>query len=684
MSILQILNFAILGLTSGAIYVGIAGGLLTVYRSSGIVNFAQGAMAVWGAYVYEALKNTGKLVLPVGTIPVGSTTVPTALAVAAGIACAALLGLVIQLLVFRPMRNAPVLGQVVASVAVMIALEALIELRFSANQITAPPILPSGSWTAGTLTIGQADIGVLVIAIVLMTALWAFFKYTTLGIACRASAANPRAVSLMGFSPDRLSAWSWTIGTALSGFLVMLAAPATGLEPGSYTLYVVPALAVLLLARLTSILVTTIAGFALGAFQGIITLLSAQSWWPGWGQNGLQDAVPFVIIIVILLVSGKRLPSRGSLGTASLPPVRIPRLSWRQLAVALAIGAAALLATSGTDRFGVISSMALALIALSYVLISGYLGQISLAQIAFAGVAGFALSKVTTYWGWPFPLSLLFSALAAALVGMIVAVPAFRIRGAQLAVVTVAASVVIQNFVFGNPSFTPVAGLFVPPPKIGGLNLSVRSGSDIATLKFGFTVLVVLFAVGVAYVALVSGETGRALLAVRANERAAASAGLNVSRVKLIAFGLAGFIAGAGGCLIGYSRGELSFASFSVFVGMEVLAVAYLGGITSLTGALVAGALGPLGILYVFLNSYIDFGKYYQLVAGLGLVLTAVLNPEGIAGKTRSDAERLWRRWQARRAPAIAVSAAGAGPPAAPGDRRSPAAVPGRAGAEDE
>src|SRR5262249_15899177 len=163
---------------------------------------------------------------------------------------------------------------------------------------------PSGTWHLGDLSLGQTDILVLVITVVLMTALWAFFRYTTLGIACRASAANPRAVSLMGFSPDRLSAYSWTIGAALTGFLVMLAAPATGLEPDSYTLYVVPALAVLLLARLTSILVTTIAGFALGAFQGVITLLSSQTWWPAWGQNGLDDAVPFVVIIVILLVSG--------------------------------------------------------------------------------------------------------------------------------------------------------------------------------------------------------------------------------------------------------------------------------------------------------------------------------------------------------------------------------------------
>jgi branched-chain amino acid transport system permease protein len=663
MSILEIVQFAILGLASGAIYVGIAGGLLTVYRSSGVLNFAQGVMAAWGAYVYEALKTTGTLVFPIGSVSLGGTTAPTAGAILISVACAALLGLLVQVLVFRPMRNAPVLGQVVASVAVMITIEALIAIRFTANQITMPSILPSGSFHVGTLPIGETQVSVTVIAVVLMTLLWAFFKYTTVGIACRASASNQRAVSLAGFSPNRLSAYCWTIGTALSGFLVMLAAPVTGLQAQSYALYVVPALAVLLLGRLTSIPVTTIAGFALGMFQAVITLLSTQTWWPSWGQNGLEDAVPFVIIIVILLASGKRLPSRGSLNTASLPKVTIPKLTATRLAVGLVIGAAALLLTSGIYRFGVISSMALVLIALSFVMISGYLGQISLAQIAFAGVAGFVLSKITTIWHVPFPFSLLISALVAALVGMAVGIPAFRIRGAQLAVVTVAAGVVIQNFVFGNPSFTPVAGLFVPGPSLDGLDLSVRSGDDVATLNFGFTVLIVLFVISVGYMLLARGETGRAMLAVRSNERAAAAAGLNVRQVKLIAFGLAGFVAGVGGCLIGYSQGELSVTSFAVFVGLDMLAVAYLGGITSLTGAVWAGILGPLGIVYVFLNAHIHFGQYYQLVAGLGLIMTAILNPEGIAGKSQSDFERLRARWARRSAsvPASAVALAGGG-----------------------
>jgi branched-chain amino acid transport system permease protein len=128
------------------------------------------------------------------------------------------------------------------------------------------------------------------------------------------------------------------------------------------------------------------------------------------------------------------------------------------------------------------------------------------------------------------------------------------------------------------------------------------------------------------------------MLAVRCNERAAAAAGIDVASTKLLAFGFSAFLAGLGGTLIGYSRGQLSAESFTVFVGLGFLAFAYLGGVTSVGGALVAGTLAPLGIGYVVLDQVVSLGQYYTLVAGLGLVLVAMLNPAGIAGQARANA----------------------------------------------
>jgi branched-chain amino acid transport system permease protein len=632
--------FAVLGLSAGAIYVGLGAGLLTVYRATGIINFAQGAIAMWGAYVYVNLRATGNLVFPVGSVHLGSH-VPLAVDVLLGVVFAILAGLLGHLLVFRAMRSAPALARVVASVALMLSFQALATLRFSGNQVNVPSVLPAWTVKVGTYALPDSDLIVAGIAIAAAVLLWWWFRATNLGTATRAAAMNPRGASLLGYSPSSISAIAWSVAAALSGFMVMLASTATGLNPTTYTLDVVPALAVLLLARLSSLALVTISGLALGVFQAVTTYLMSQPWWPTWAQSGVQDAIPFVIIVIVLFAFGGRIVSRGSLDSASLPSVRLPRLTMKGLTSALVVGAVALIVTHGTYRFGVETSMMLAIVALSYVIITGYIGQISLAQISFAGAAGFALSKFTTTWHVPFPFSVLLSAAVATALGLLMAIPAFRIRGAQLAIVTIAAAVAIQEFVFSNPSLTSVSGNPIGTPTFLGLDLSVRNGADISTLSFGFLVLVIAALVALLYVVLARGQTGRAFLAVRSNERAAAAAGLNVSAVKLVAFGLSAFIAGIAGCLIGFSRGQLSADSFTVFVGLDMLAVAYLGGITSLSGAVLAGILGPLGILYVVLNSSFNLGQYYQLVAGLGLLLTAILNQEGIAGEMHRNWERL-------------------------------------------
>jgi branched-chain amino acid transport system permease protein len=131
------------------------------------------------------------------------------------------------------------------------------------------------------------------------------------------------------------------------------------------------------------------------------------------------------------------------------------------------------------------------------------------------------------------------------------------------------------------------------------------------------------------------------MLAVRSNERAAASVGVDVARAKLVAFAVSSFLAGVGGCLLGYSRGQLSADSFGVTVGLSLLAFAYLGGITSVAGAVVAGTLAPLGIGYVVLDRTFELGRHYLLVSGLLLVATAVLNPVGIAGRVAAAVRSL-------------------------------------------
>ncbi|MCR1786334.1 ABC transporter permease [Nocardioides carbamazepini] len=654
------LQFVILGLGLGAVYVALGNGLVLVYRATGIINFAQGAMAMWGAYVFAQLRLDGSLVLPVGRIQLGAGPTSVAVSLVVALLTAVALGLLAHYLVFRPVRHAPALAQVVVSVALMLSLQALVVIRFGPNNISVESIIEPGSIDLFGVTVSSRELKMVGVMLVLSVLVWAYFRFTRAGVATRAAAENERGATLRGFSPDRLAALALVMANVVGTVGVILASSLTGLNPSNYTLLVVPALAVLLVARMESIGTVFVASLALGAFQSVINLLVLKPWWPTWAQSGIEQVVPFLVVVVILFAFGSRLPSRGSLQTIPLPDVHIPRLRPVAGTVVLAVTVVLLVVTRDAYRFGLTYSIILTLVALSYVVITGYLGQISLAQTAFAGAAGFTLSKVTTDWDMPFLLAVLLCSVVAALLGMIVALPAFRIRGAQLAIVTIAASLAIERFVFNNYSLTPPSGNPIADPHLFGMNLAVREGATLSRLSFSLMVLVVVTLVIVAFVRLASGDTGRAFLAVRANERAAASVGIDVRQTKLIGFGVSAFIAGLAGCLIGYSAGQLSAESFSVFVGLQILAVTYLGGITSWGGAAVAGVIGPLGIIYVLFHDLFEMGDYYALVSGLALILTAILNPVGIAGATRSQIDWVRRRIGGGRSPAARESAGAA------------------------
>ncbi len=627
------LLFLIVGLGAGAAYAALAMALVTTYRGTGVINIAQGAMAMWAAFVYDELRRQGDLVLPVGRVDLGGG-LQVWPALLTGVAVAAALGLVLHVAVFRPLRSAPPLAKVVASVGVAIVLQALVVLRFGTGRRAVPPALPDDPVHLGSLTFSEDRIWFAVLVAVIAVLLWAYGRYTRTGLATRAAAESERGAILLGWSPDRLAAATWVLAAVVGGSVAMVVAPSVGLDPVSWTLMVVPGLACALVGRLTSVGVACAAGLALGAVESEITFLSSKDWWPDWATVGVAETVPLLVIVVTLFVLGRRLPGRGSATVDPLPSVPTPRVRPPVVAGLVAGGFAALLLTDGSYRFGVITSMIVALMALSLVVLTGFVGQISLAQAAFAGSAGFVLSKIGT--GLPFPLSLLAAALAATALGLLVAVPALRVRGVQLAVVTLAAGVAIEQLVFQNPRLTAASGNLIPDARIFGVDLAVRRGAELARWQFGALVLVVLTLAALAVANLGRSGTGRALLAVRSNERAAASVGVDVAAAKLLAFGVSAFLAGLGGALIGYSRGQLSADSFGVSVSLTLLAFAYLGGITSVGGALVAGMLAPLGIGYVVLDRTTDIGEHYLLVSGILLVATAVLNPGGIAGSVRS------------------------------------------------
>jgi ABC-type branched-subunit amino acid transport system ATPase component/ABC-type branched-subunit amino acid transport system permease subunit len=631
------LVFALVGLGAGAVYAGLAQGLVVTYKGTGIVNFAQGALAMWGVYVYSELRASGDLVLPIVVGPtrlqVGDVTV--AGAVALGIASAAVLALAVHVLVFRPLRGAPALAKVVASVGVMLTLQAVATLEFGSAQRIVPSFLPDESLTIAGLAVPVDRFYLAGIAIATAVSLWAWFRFTRVGLATRAAAENELAASVAGYSPDQLAAAAWLLSGALAGLFGILVAPLTGLNTVNFTLFVVPALAAALVGRLTSFGATCAAGLLLGVAQSELLYLQTQSWYPEWAVAGATEAIPFLLIIAALVVVGRSLPSRGAVEPERLPDAFRPRHVLAPALVLASIAAVLLLVLEGSYRYGLIQSLVLAVLMLSFVLLTGLVGQISLAQAAFAGIAGFTLSKLGTATGIPFPLSMVLAAGAATVLGLVTAIPAVRIRGTQLAVVTFGVAVATEAFIFNNPSFTPITGNLIPDPTLAGVRLGVIGNRGEIRAAFGFVALVVLLLVAVGVANLARSATGRRFLAVRSNERAAAAAGVSPATTKMLAFGLSAFVAGIGGAMLGYSRGQLSAASFDAFSGLELLVFAYLGGITSVTGALVAGLIAPLGLGYVVLNRVLDLGGYYLLLGGVSVIAVTILHPEGIDGAMR-------------------------------------------------
>jgi len=278
-------------------------------------------------------------------------------------------------------------------------------------------------------------------------------------------------------------------------------------------------------------------------------------------------------------------------------------------------------------------SIGMVCIALSVVVLTGYVGQVSLAQMSFAGVSACLLTHFTASTGIGFPFTILISSLAAVPLGVAVGLPALRLRGVNLAVVTLATAYVIDAVLTDWPGFGGgLGGLKVPKPTLFGLNLGIQQGDSYPRFAFGVTALVIVCLVGVMVARLRRGPTGRMMIAVRSNERAAAAAGIDVARTKLFAFALSAWIAGIGGCLLAYQGQNVSPTEFSTFTSLGLLAIVLVAGIGRISGAVIAGVMfAASGLFVTFLNFKLSIGNYQLVVAGLALTLTAILNPNGVA-----------------------------------------------------
>lgn len=627
--------FLILGLGSGATYAVLGQGLVLKYRSAGVVDFAHGAVAMFIAYVFVNLRSFGELELPVVLIPHqislnGGTGLNTGLAIVIALVYAAVLGLVLYVLIYRPIRSASPLTRVCASVGVMLGLEAIAVLNFSTQPVATNPIFPSSALSLAGITFPEDRLYFTGVVVIIAVALALAYRFSRFGLATRAGAENDRGAALTGISANQIAGQNWIIATVLAGAAGILIAPVASLDPNSYTLFVVPALAAALIGRFQSFWLTALAGLLIGCAQSEITkLITVWTWLP---QQGLGDAIPFVVIIVVMAARSRTVLARGGETAERNPSIGRPQAPLRTAAACFVAGLILLFVLNSVLRFAFISSLTVTCIALSVVVLTGYVGQVSLAQMSLAGIGGFMIGHIASDWGIGFPWSLILAGLCSVPVGLVIGLPALRLRGVNLAVVTLGFAAAMDAVVFNSSSFTGgTAGLPIRAPRLPGLNLGITQGKTYPTVIFGVLVLVVVILLGLLVARLRRGPAGRMLLAIRSNERAAGSVGINVAQGKLMAFGLAAFIAGIGGALTGYMQGELTADSFAAFTSIALLAIVFVAGVGRIAGAVVAGIMfSAAGLFVTFLNIHLSVGKYQAIVAGIALVLTAVQNPDGI------------------------------------------------------
>jgi branched-chain amino acid transport system permease protein len=624
------LLFILLGLGSGALIAGIGLAVVATYRGSGVINLSTGAMAMLGGYAFWSL-TSGKI----ASLPEG-VALPLALLFVMAV------GVLFEFVVYRPLRNSSPLGKLIASLGVLLVCQSSMLLAFGITQQPAPSVLPTKliHMLGNGITLDRFILaGIVIAATAVLTAV---YKWTKFGLATRAASENEVAAMLGGVSPGTISLSNSLIAAFIAGSLGILASSITQLDPSTLPLQIIPALAAALIAGFTSFSLVTVAAFGIGILDSLLQLASTESWFPqsgGVAIPGTTDLLAFLIIIGVLFWRGARIPGRGEVVERRLPEAPRPQHLWRS---ALIFGGAAaiLLVVFPFDfRNALINTLIGILMALSLVVITGFVGQISIIQLALAGAAGFTISHMASNFGITFPLAALAGIAVAVAIGAVTAFSAVRVRGISLAVVTLAGAVAINSFGFQNTTWGG-GGLGSPVPEMNwfGADLGPNAGfrgidGNQPSPIFGWVALicVVLCCVGVGY--LRRGKLGQQMLAVRSNERAAAAAAINPRTVKLYAFVIAAFIAGLAGCLYAYNFGSVSSDRFDAVTALSLIAFAYAGGITLISGAVFAGLLAAQALIPYALQDWFGLdGNWFLLVGGVLLIFTLLQNPTGVAG----------------------------------------------------
>ncbi len=641
-------NVLILGLITGLTYSLLGMGITLVYRTSRVLNFAQGEMGALPA-----------MIIPILVINRHWNYWVTLVMAIGG---AVLVGALAEFLVIRRLNAASRLTALVATIALaeVLYIVGILIPKGSSDLIGASYPTPfSTSITIGSLILGPGQLLILIVVPLTMIGLTVFLRRSRLGRASRAAAENTEAAQLAGIPTNRISLAMWSITGLLAGISAILIGPTQPISVGSALgpTLLVRALGAAMLGGLTRLPTVFLGGIGIGLVEALVT-------W-NYPNGDATDLVIFVIILGSLLVQRRLGQQARGMEESSwslarnlrpLPPnlaahPRVRRARVVAIVVMIAIAVALPLPLHSAQQFFLSEVVVFAIMGLSLVVLTGYAGQVSLGQLAFVAV-GATVGGRFLEMGLPGPLAALIATLIGGAVALVVGLPALRIRGLFLAVTTLAFSVAVAGWMFGQGWLVKNTGfansLQISRPHIGGLNFEDEK-------YYYWLCLLILVVVGLAVGWLRTSRLGRSMIAVRDNEASAASLSISPGRTKLAAFVISGLIASLAGYLYGGLLVDFSYDPASTFGAqgsLDLVVMTVLGGVTTVTGAVV-GAAWVQGLPELF-------GQNIGILSsGFGLIAILLVLPGGLASLVFTLRDRA-AAWLAR-----GDSGAAEAPPAA-------------------
>jgi branched-chain amino acid transport system permease protein len=595
--------FVVIGLFGGSVYALAAMGLVLTYKTSGIFNFAYGAVAMFCGFTFWQLRD-GWHISSWISLPL------LLLVVAPG------LGLVLEWL-FRPLVGVGAEVQIVVSLGALAFLQALVPLLYGGQDRSLHSIFPTSTFRVSNhLNVGYDQLATLLLAAGLGVALWVLLRRTRLGTATRAVVDNRDLSELAGISSDAVSRVAWIISTAFAALVGILLSSSQGLDVYVLVVLVIYAFAPAVLGRLVSLPLAYLGAMVLGVTQSVLAR---------WGSHGtvaqIETSIPYLALFALLVAYGSRLKE----GVGSVKPVssRQPRsrssspsLAWLVLAVAsLFVPHLVRSSILGDISAGLI----VATIALSLVVLTGWAGQISLAQFSFVGVGAFTVGHLAGAHGATFFPAAVLGALIAIPLGLLVGLPSLRLSGLYLALATMAFALLMDNLVFVRRSVSGgYTGVTVSRPRIGGLSFA-------PTRNFYYLVLGVFVVAALAAGLMHRGPVGRRLQMLRDAPLAASTVGVNLTSTKLAVFAACAATTAFAGALYGANRQAISPNDFAFGASLQLLLLIVVGGRSLVGGSVVAGAIFTLQLLPAAASA----NRYLPLTVAVLVVLVAN-NPEGI------------------------------------------------------